>query len=245
MNIHEYQAKGLLAGYGVAVARGKALLEPGGAADAVAELGGPVWVVKAQIHAGGRGKAGGVKLCKSAEEAVQCAHDMFGKVLVTHQTGPAGKEVRRVYIEDGCDIATELYVGAVIDRSSARVAFMASSEGGVEIEQVAAESPEKIITATIDPAVGCQAFHARKLAFGLGLEGVAGQAAAVLDQLLAALRVTAGVLHPFAQEARPRYAVRLRIQSGHAVHVPRRERPDPVGLRLGPRAFQPQRRAAA
>ena len=171
MNIHEYQAKGLLAGYGVAVARGKALLEPGGAADAVAELGGPVWVVKAQIHAGGRGKAGGVKLCKSAEEAVQCAHDMFGKVLVTHQTGPAGKEVRRVYIEDGCDIATELYVGAVIDRSSARVAFMASSEGGVEIEQVAAESPEKIITATIDPAVGCQAFHARKLAFGLGLEG--------------------------------------------------------------------------
>ncbi|MDP6474776.1 MAG: ADP-forming succinate--CoA ligase subunit beta [Alphaproteobacteria bacterium] len=171
MNIHEYQAKGLLARFGVAVARGKALLEPAAAAAAVEELGGPVWVVKAQIHAGGRGKAGGVKLCKSAEQAVAAAEGMFGQVLVTHQTGPAGKEVRRVYIEDGCAIATELYVGAVIDRSSGRVAFMASSEGGVEIEQVAAESPEKIITVTIDPAVGCQAFHARKLAFGLGLEG--------------------------------------------------------------------------
>jgi succinyl-CoA synthetase beta subunit len=171
VNIHEYQAKGLLARFGVAVARGKALLEPAAAAAAVEELGGPVWVVKAQIHAGGRGKAGGVKLCKSAEQAVAAAEGMFGQVLVTHQTGPAGKEVRRVYIEDGCAIATELYVGAVIDRSSGRVAFMASSEGGVEIEQVAAESPEKIITVTIDPAVGCQAFHARKLAFGLGLEG--------------------------------------------------------------------------
>jgi succinyl-CoA synthetase beta subunit len=171
VNIHEHQAKSLLADYGVAVARGKALLDPSGAAAAVEELGGPVWVVKAQIHAGGRGKAGGVKLCKSAGEAVATAQAMFGKVLVTHQTGPAGKEVRRVYIEEGRDIASELYVGAVIDRTSGRVAFMASSEGGVEIEQVAAESPEKIITVTIDPATGCQAFHARKLAFGLGLEG--------------------------------------------------------------------------
>ncbi len=177
MNIHEYQAKSLLAGYGVAIARGKAVLEPGEAAAAVAELGGPVWVVKAQIHAGGRGKAGGVKLCKSAEEAVATAQGMFGKVLVTHQTGPAGKEVRRVFIEEGCDIANELYVGAVIDRSSGRVAFMASSEGGVEIEQVAEEAPEKIITVTIDPASGCQAFHARKLAFGLGLEGKSFKAA--------------------------------------------------------------------
>lgn len=133
MNIHEYQAKSLLAGYGVAVARGKGVLDPSEAAAAVAELGGPVWVVKAQIHAGGRGKAGGVKLCNSAEEAVAAAEGMFGQVLVTHQTGPAGKEVRRVFIEDGCDIANELYVGAVIDRASGRVAFMASSEGGVEI----------------------------------------------------------------------------------------------------------------
>ncbi len=176
MNIHEYQAKSLLAGYGVAVARGKAVLKPSEAA-AVEELGGPVWVVKAQIHAGGRGKAGGVKLCKSAEDAVATAEGMFGQVLVTHQTGPAGKEVGRVYIEEGCDIATELYLGAVIDRNSGRVAFMASSEGGVEIETVAAETPEKIITVTIDPASGCQAFHARKLAFGLGLEGKAVKAA--------------------------------------------------------------------
>ena len=177
MNIHEYQAKSLLAGYGVAVARGKAVLKPSEAAAAVEELGGPVWVVKAQIHAGGRGKAGGVKLCKGAEDAVATAEGMFGQVLVTHQTGPAGKEVGRVYIEEGCDIATELYLGAVIDRNSGRVAFMASSEGGVEIETVAAETPEKIITVTIDPASGCQAFHARKLAFGLGLEGKAVKAA--------------------------------------------------------------------
>ena len=177
MNIHEHQAKSLLAGYGVTIARGTAVLKPGEAAAAVAELGGPVWVVKAQIHAGGRGKAGGVKVCKSAEEAVATAEGMFGKVLVTHQTGPAGKEVRRVFIEEGCDIANELYVGAVIDRTTGRVAFMASSEGGVEIEQVAEESPEKIITVTIDPASGCQGFHARKLAFGLGLEGKSFKAA--------------------------------------------------------------------
>jgi len=177
VNIHEHQAKSLLAGYGVAIARGTAVLKPGEAAAAVAELGGPVWVVKAQIHAGGRGKAGGVKVCKSAEEAVATAEGMFGKVLVTHQTGPAGKEVRRVFIEEGCDIANELYVGAVIDRTTGRVAFMASSEGGVEIEQVAEESPEKIITVTIDPASGCQGFHARKLAFGLGLEGKSFKAA--------------------------------------------------------------------
>ena len=177
MNIHEYQAKSLLARFGVAVARGVAVLSPSDAAAAVEELGGPVWVVKAQIHAGGRGKAGGVKLCKSAEEAVAAAEAMFGQVLVTHQTGPAGKKVGRVYIEDGCDIANELYVGAVIDRTSGRVAFMASREGGVEIETVAAETPEKIITMAIDPANGFQAFHARKLAFGLGLEGKTVKAA--------------------------------------------------------------------
>ena len=177
MNIHEYQAKSLLAGYGVAIARGKAVLAASEVAAAVAELGGPAWVVKAQINAGWRGKAGGVKVCKSAEEAVVTAEGMFGKVLVTHQTGPAGKEVRRVFIEEGCDIANELYVGAVIDRSTGRVAFMVSSEGGVEIEKVAEESPEKIITVTIDPAIGCQAFHSRKLAFGLELRGKSFKAA--------------------------------------------------------------------
>lgn len=163
----------MLRSYGVAVGRGEVVLARGGAKAAVDALSGPIWVVKAQIHAGGRGKAGGVKLCNSAKRATAAAEGMFGQVLVTHQTGPTGKEVGRVYIEEGCDIANELYVGAVIDRTTGRIAFMASSEGGVEIEQVAAETPEKIITVTIDPASGCQPFHARKLAFGLGLKGTA------------------------------------------------------------------------
>ena len=173
MNIHEYQAKGVLAGYGVAVAKGQAVLSPIEAKAAVDALDGPIWVVKAQIHAGGRGKAGGVKLCKTSTEAVATAEDMFGQVLITHQTGPAGKKVGRVYIEEGCVIANELYVSAVIDRTTGRFAFMASTEGGVDIERIATKTPEKIITVIIDPLVGCQPFHARKLAFGLGLEGQA------------------------------------------------------------------------
>ena len=171
MNIHEHQAKGLLAKYGVAVPRGAVVFTPEEAEAAVAELGGPVWVVKAQIHAGGRGKGGGVKLVKSAEAAVATATDMLGMRLVTHQTGPAGKVVNRVYIEEGCDIARELYLGMLIDRATARITVMASTEGGVEIEEVAAKAPEKILKITIDPAVGMQPFHGRKLAFGLGLEG--------------------------------------------------------------------------
>ena len=173
MNIHEYQAKGVLAGYGVAVAKGQAVLSPIEAKAAVDALDGPIWVVKAQIHAGGRGKAGGVKLCKTSTEAIATAEDMFGQVLITHQTGPAGKKVGRVYIEEGCVIANELYVSAVIDRTTGRFAFMASTEGGVDIERIATKTPEKIITVIIDPLVGCQPFHARKLAFGLGLEGQA------------------------------------------------------------------------
>ena len=171
MNIHEHQAKGLLAKYGVAVPRGAVVFTPEEAEEAVAELGGPVWVVKAQIHAGGRGKGGGVKLVKSAEEAVATATDLLGMQLITHQTGPEGKEVKRVYIEEGCDIARELYLGMLIDRATARITVMASAEGGVEIEEVAAKTPEKILKITIDPAVGMQPFHGRKLAFGLGLEG--------------------------------------------------------------------------
>ena len=171
MNIHEHQAKGLLAKYGVAVPNGAVVFTPEEANAAVAELGGPVWVVKAQIHAGGRGKGGGVKLVKSADEAVATAGDMLGMQLITHQTGPEGKEVKRVYIEEGCDIARELYLGMLIDRATARITVMASTEGGVEIEEVAAKAPEKILKITIDPAVGMQPFHGRKLAFGLGLEG--------------------------------------------------------------------------
>ena len=171
MNIHEYQAKTLLGKFGVAVPRGAVAYTAAEAEKAARELGGPVWVVKAQIHAGGRGKAGGVKLARSIDEVKTLAGQMLGMKLVTYQTGPAGREVKRVYIEEGCDIARELYLGLLIDRATSRITLMASAEGGVEIEEVAAKSPEKILKVAIDPAAGIQAFHARKLAFGLGLQG--------------------------------------------------------------------------
>ena len=171
MNIHEYQAKALLKDYGVGVLRGQVAYTPEEAEAAARELGGPLWVVKAQIHAGGRGKGGGVKLARSVEEVRQLAGQMLGMTLVTHQTGPEGRQVRRIYVEDGCEIARELYLGVVIDRQMSRVTFMASTEGGVEIEEVAARSPERIIRVGIDPVIGCQPFHGRQIAFGLGLEG--------------------------------------------------------------------------
>ena len=171
MNIHEYQAKALLKEYGVNVLRGQVAYTPEEAEVAAKKLGGPIWVVKAQIHAGGRGKGGGVKLAKSIEEVRQVAEEMLGMTLVTHQTGPEGKEVRRLFVEDGCDIARELYLGMVIDRESSRVTFMASTEGGMDIEEVAAKTPEKIKMVSIDPAIGFQSFHGRQIAFGLGLEG--------------------------------------------------------------------------
>ncbi|HAO93044.1 MAG: succinate--CoA ligase subunit beta [Deltaproteobacteria bacterium GWC2_56_8] len=173
MNIHEYQAKQILAKYGVAVPKGKIAFTPAEAEEAAREFlaeGNGVCVVKAQIHAGGRGKAGGVKLAKSKDEAANIARELLGKTLVTHQTGPQGKEVKKVYVEEGCGIERELYLGFVVDRSTQRVAIMASSEGGVEIEEVAERSPEKILKEFIDPAVGLQAFQARKLAFGLGID---------------------------------------------------------------------------
>ena len=171
MNIHEYQAKQLLSKYGVAVPRGGVAYTAAEAEDMAKELGGPVWVVKAQIHAGGRGKGGGVKVVKSTEEARETAREILGMTLITHQTGPAGKVVKRVYIEDGCDIARELYLGALVDRASSRITVMASTEGGMDIEEVAAKTPEKIIKVAIDPVTGMQPHHARKIAFGLGLEG--------------------------------------------------------------------------
>ncbi|VAW06910.1 Succinyl-CoA ligase [ADP-forming] beta chain [hydrothermal vent metagenome] len=184
MNIHEYQAKGLLKTFGAPVARGGVAYTAQEAEQIAKELGGPVWVVKAQIHAGGRGKGGGVKVVKSVEEVKKIAGEMIGMTLVTHQTGPVGKEVKRVYIEDGCDIANELYVSILVDRATSRVAIMASSEGGMDIEEVAASTPEKIVTITIDPASGLSGFHCRKVAFGLGLEGkTAGKAAKVIATL--------------------------------------------------------------
>jgi len=169
MNIHEYQAKEILRKYGVAVLSGKVATTPEEAEAAARELGGGLCVVKAQIHAGGRGKAGGVKLAKDPQAVREYAAAMLGKKLVTHQTGPEGKAVQKVFIEQGCDIAKEYYLGMVIDRATFRVTVMASSEGGVEIEEVAARSPEKILRAAIDPAAGFADFQGRKLAYGLGL----------------------------------------------------------------------------
>jgi len=171
MNIHEYQAKALLAKFGVAVPDGGVAYTPQEAVSVAKQLGGPVWVVKAQIHAGGRGKGGGVKVVKSIDDVEVVAKDMIGMKLVTHQTGPAGREVKRVYVEGGCEIARELYLGMLINRETSRATLMASTEGGIEIEQVAADTPEKIIMEAVDPASGIQPFHVRKLAFGLGLEG--------------------------------------------------------------------------
>ncbi|HVN84641.1 MAG TPA: ADP-forming succinate--CoA ligase subunit beta [Candidatus Binatia bacterium] len=183
MNIHEFQAKEILRKYGVAVPRGKAATNAEEAAAIAREFGG-VSVVKAQIHAGGRGKAGGVKVCKTPEEVRDFANALIGRKLVTHQTGPAGREVRRVLVEEGSAIARELYLGIVIDRASGRVTMMASAEGGVEIEEVAARSPEKIVRQVIDPAVGLQPFQARKAAFALGLSGASiGKATAFMSGL--------------------------------------------------------------
>ncbi len=180
MNIHEYQAKNLLRDFGVAVPRGRAAHSVSEAASVAQELGGPIWVVKSQIHAGGRGAGhfkndpdgkGGVRVVKSVEEVRANANEMLSQILVTKQTGPAGKEVKRIYIEEGCDIARELYLSMLLDRETSRITIMASSEGGMDIEEVAEKTPEKIVRVAIDPATGISGFHARNIAFGLGLEG--------------------------------------------------------------------------
>ena len=180
MNIHEYQAKALLKEYGALVSEGRAIMDAKDAKAAAEELGGPIWVVKSQIHAGGRGKGkfkgnesggGGVRVVKSVEEVVSNAKEMLGEVLVTHQTGPAGKQVNRLYIEDGADIETELYLSLLVDRETSRVSFIASTEGGMDIEQVAEDTPEKILTLDVDPLTGIRNFHGMRIAKGLGLEG--------------------------------------------------------------------------
>jgi succinyl-CoA synthetase beta subunit len=171
MNLHEYQGKQLFAEYGLPVSRGYAVETPHEAAEAADLIGGNMWVVKAQVHAGGRGKAGGVKLVKSKDEIREFASQWLGKNLVTYQTDANGQPVSRILVESCTDIADELYLGAVVDRSSRRIVFMASTEGGVEIEKVAEETPEKILRATIDPLVGAQPYQGRELAFNLGLKG--------------------------------------------------------------------------
>jgi len=181
MNIHEYQAKALLRSYGAPVSDGRIVLKSEDAKTAAGELDGPMWVVKAQIHAGGRGKGtfleadagtkGGVRITKSVEEAASEAKKMLGRTLVTHQTGPVGKQVNRVYIEDGSEITQELYLAILVDRQSSRVSFVCSTEGGMDIEAVAESSPEKILSFSIDPTTSFQPYHGRRIAFMLGLEG--------------------------------------------------------------------------
>ena len=194
MNIHEYQAKALLKEFGAPVSRGVAVLKAEDAAAAAKELGGPLWVVKSQIHAGGRGKGkfkeasagekGGVRLAKSVEEVAEFAKQMLGATLVTIQTGPAGKQVNRLYIEDGSDIAKEFYLSAVVDRVTSRVSFAVSTEGGMDIEEVAHNTPEKIITFNVDPATGIMPHHGRTMAKALDLTGdLAKQASKLLGQL--------------------------------------------------------------
>ncbi|MDA3130628.1 ADP-forming succinate--CoA ligase subunit beta [Aliibacillus thermotolerans] len=178
MNIHEYQGKELLRKYGVSVPNGKVAFSVDEAVEAAKELGSDVTVVKAQIHAGGRGKAGGVKVAKNLDEVRTYADEILGKTLVTHQTGPAGKEVKRLLIEEGCDIQKEYYIGLVLDRATSRVVMMGSEEGGTEIEEVAEKTPEKIFREYIDPAVGLQGFQARRLAFNINIPPeLVGQAA--------------------------------------------------------------------
>ena len=181
MNIHEYQAKALLRSYGIPVSDGRAVLRAEEAKTAAGEIDGPLWVVKAQIHAGGRGKGhfiepeagekGGVRLARSVGEAAEFARQMLGRTLVTVQTGPAGKVVNRIYIEDGSDIAKEFYLAMLIDRATSRISIVVSTEGGMSIEDVAHDTPEKILTFHIDPAAGFSDYHGRRVAFALGLEG--------------------------------------------------------------------------
>jgi succinyl-CoA synthetase beta subunit len=177
MNIHEHQAKELLRGFGVAVPKGIAAFTVDEAVSAAKKLGGDVTVVKAQIHAGGRGKAGGVKVVNSVAEVKTEAQRILGSTLVTHQTGPAGKAVQRLYIEEGCDIATELYLSMLVDRSSSQITIIASTEGGMDIEAVAAETPERILTISIDPATGLKPHHIRSVANALKLTGTTAKQA--------------------------------------------------------------------
>jgi succinyl-CoA synthetase beta subunit len=197
MNIHEYQAKAVLKEFGVPVSRGVPILKASEAEAAAKQLGGPLWVVKSQIHAGGRGKGkfkeasagdkGGVRLAKSVEEVTQYAGEMLGATLVTVQTGPAGKQVNRLYIEEGSDIEKELYLSALVDRETSEIAFVVSTEGGMDIEKVAHDTPEKIVTFSVDPATGVMPHHGRRAAQALGLKGdLARQAEKLITQLYTA-----------------------------------------------------------
>ena len=198
MNIHEYQAKAVLKEFGVPVSNGRAIMQASQAEEAAKALGGPLWVVKSQIHAGGRGKGkfketsagekGGVRLAKSIDEVNQFASQMLGNTLVTIQTGPHGKQVNRLYIEDGSDIAKEFYLSMLVDRATSRIAFVVSTEGGMDIEEVAHKTPEKIVTFSVDPATGIMPHHGRAVAKALMLSGDLAKEAGVLPKTWQCLR---------------------------------------------------------
>ncbi|MDB2584786.1 ADP-forming succinate--CoA ligase subunit beta [Alphaproteobacteria bacterium] len=191
MNIHEYQAKQVLKQYGVSVPQGGVAFTPDEAVQVAERLGGPVWVVKSQIHAGGRGKGGGVTVVKSIEDVRAEAERMLGMTLITHQTGPEGREVGRIYVEDGSDIARELYLSALVDRATSCVSFIVSTEGGMDIEEVAENTPEKILTVNVDPAGGISGHHGRQIAYVLGLEG---------DQVKQATKLVANLYKCFVEK---------------------------------------------
>jgi succinyl-CoA synthetase beta subunit len=268
VNIHEYQAKALLRDYGAPVSDGRVVLRAEEAKTAAGALDGPLWVVKAQIHAGGRGKGrfketdagekGGVRIAKSVEEAADEARRMLGRTLVTKQTGPSGKQVNRVYIEDGAGISRELYLALLVDRQTSRVSFVASTEGGMDIEEVAHATPEKILTFSVDPATGYQPFHGRRIAFALGLEG--GQVKQCVNADGHALQALRGQGHGDARDqpahrdrqGRPQVPRRqdgLRRQRdlpppGHR-QLARRDRGGPQGTRRPPSTISTTSRSTA
>ncbi|MCY3753172.1 MAG: acetate--CoA ligase family protein, partial [Alphaproteobacteria bacterium] len=196
MNIHEYQAKGVLARFDVPVPRGHVAYTVDEAVEGAEKLGGPVWVVKAQIHAGGRGKAGGVKVVRSVADVREAAAGLLGTTLVTHQTGPDGQTVKRIYVAEGCDIARELYLSRLVNRTVGRVTVVASTEGGMNIEEVAEAAPEKIVTFSVDPATGVQPHHGRRVAsaFGLGAAEARGAAALLANLYSAFTELDAGLI---------------------------------------------------
>ena len=250
MNIHEYQAKAVLREFGVPVPRGVPALSIDEAIKGAEELGGPVWVVKAQIHAGGRGKAGGVKVVKSIDEVKKESTRILGSTLVTHQTGPQGKKVNRLYIEEGSAIDREFYLSALIDRETSRVAFVVSTEGGMDIEEVAHNTPEKILTFSVDPATGIMPHHGRRVAQALKLSGdLAKQVETLLPKLYAAftqkdmslLEINPLVVTKDNQDHLPRRQGRLRRQRalspsrrGGAARPHRRGRQGSRGLQIRP-----------
>jgi succinyl-CoA synthetase beta subunit len=201
MNLHEYQSKQLFAQYGIPIPKGFVANSPEEAADAARKVGGSKWVVKAQVHAGGRGKAGGVKLVNSPEDAAKAAEGMFGRRLVTHQTGPEGLPINQVFVEEGSKIARELYLSLVLNRDKGHIAFIASAAGGMDIEEVAAHTPEKILKEAFDPDAGLLAFQARKLAFGIGIPAASVNAAVQAMQALAkayvAIDASLAEINPF------------------------------------------------